>query len=293
MFAGFRLNLTGTCIDFSDYREEGERHLESQKADIKRDLKNFIINESDGQTINGTLLSSAWFPQVKADVFLSHSHQDLALAQGIAGWLNHKFGLNCFIDSNVWGYADELLDILNGRYSDRHSDGENGYVYNYRKCIAASKHVDVMLNIALQRMIDKTEAVFLLSTDNAVHRYGDATSDSTYSPWIYSEIVCSDIVRKKPLRDYRPEVWRQVNLNERFDAMESRTEEPLRIAYEVSTKHLMPLSEELMARWAMGQEAHPYRFPLDRLYMDTLGEDANALWYAYRDTNNYSLLYRG
>lgn len=44
----------------------------------------------------------SWFPQIKADVFISHSHSDEKLAIIFAGWLYNAFGLTAFIDSCVW-----------------------------------------------------------------------------------------------------------------------------------------------------------------------------------------------
>ena len=298
MFAGFRLNLGKNkiteYIDFSIYRNDGVRHLNEQKASVETELERFIINEADGQTIDGTLLADSWFPQVKADVFLSHSHQDLELVQGIAGWLYKNFGLRCFIDSNVWGYSDRLLEILNDKYSNKRPDGSGGHLYSHEKCIAASKHVDIMLSIALQRMIDQTEAIFLISTDNAIRRYGSGTNNSTYSPWIYNEIVCSDIVRKKPLSSCSPELWSiGQNLNEQF-ALEHRADagDTLRVAYDVSTEHLVELTSVDLLFWHTQQIHKPCLYPLDVLYINKLGGGMRDLSSLYSNPNYAQLLYR-
>lgn len=297
MFAGFQLNLDENkfpdFIDFSIYRDEGVRHLDAQKASVKTELERFVINEDGNQTINGTLLGDNWFPQVKADIFLSHSHKDLELVQGVAGWLYKEFGLRCFIDSNVWGYSDDLLEILNSKYSNKRLDGSGVFLYNHEKCIAASKHVDVMLNIALQRMIDQTEAIFLISTDNAVQRYGQTSNNKTYSPWIYSETVCSDIVRKKPLSLYRPEFWTfEKSINEQFE-LEHRADaqEGLNIAYEISTEHLIPLTHLDLLRWHIQQVHRPCSYPLDMLYINKLGKPAQKLNNLYCNPIYEQLLY--
>ena len=294
MFAGFLLDLgENKRIDFSPYRSVGTQHLNNQKASIETELKQFVINESDGQTIDGTLLTSHWFPQVEADVFLSHSHKDLPLVEGVAGWLYQEFGLRCFIDSNVWGYSDSLLEILNSRYSNKRPDGDGGYLYDHIRCVEASKHVNIMLSIALQRMIDKTEAVFLVSTDNAIRRYDATTNSNTYSPWIYSEIVCSDIVRKKPLSDYRTFSWFEKRLDEQF-ALEHQAadNETLRVAYEVSTDHLIELSEFDLLYWQMLHHKDSYLYPLDMLYVNKLKDCVQELKDAYCNPNNKQLLCR-
>lgn len=300
MFAGFQLDLSDydkndyKIIDFSDYQEEGCQHLADQKAQIETELERFIYNDGDEQTIDGTLLQENFFPQVEADIFISHSHDDKELADGVAGWLHREFGLRCFVDSNVWGCANTLLEELNTRYSDKRSDGCGGYLYSYEKCIAASRHVDMMLNIALQRMIDRTEAVFLLYTDKSVPQYGGSSHDRTYSPWIYSEIVCSDIVRKKPLWEYRPDFWLRClsEASESF-AHGDRAEPQLKIAYEVSTEHLTKLDSLQLWRWSLAQEEHHYKFPLDGLYYYTLGKEVENLRRAYQSQNARNLFFNG
>lgn len=62
--------------------------------------------------LDGVAIQDDWFPEINADIFISHSHGDCDLANGIAGWMNEEFGLRCFIDSNVWGYTNDLLRIL-------------------------------------------------------------------------------------------------------------------------------------------------------------------------------------
>ena len=63
--------------------------------------------------------------------------------------------------------------------------------------------MDVMLNMALQKLIDNVEARILLNTDNAITICTDTEMEKTYPPWIYSEIICIQLVRKKPLLVYR------------------------------------------------------------------------------------------
>lgn len=66
---------------------------------------------------------------MKTDFFISHSHSDEKLANMIAGWLNDKFKLNYFIDSNVWGYSDNLIKELNARYRNKRNSMD-GCVYD-------------------------------------------------------------------------------------------------------------------------------------------------------------------
>ena len=61
-------------------------------------------------------MQANWFPQIKADIFISHSHKDEDLALALAGWLKVSFGLTAFIDSCVWGYANDLLKMIDYKY---------------------------------------------------------------------------------------------------------------------------------------------------------------------------------
>lgn len=210
MFAGFNLeididyfkkNISKNEILFEYYKKIGKTQLENKRVTVENDLSNYILSENNG-TIDATVLQEKWFPQIKADIFISHSHKDRELVIALAGWLYDKFRLHCFIDSCVWGYIDKLLRIINDKYSDKQNN-DGGVVYNHEKCNKASAHVNMMLNIALQKMIDNTEAVLLINTPNSVQKYSQVYNTSTFSPWIYSEIICTEIVRKKNLSHYR------------------------------------------------------------------------------------------
>lgn len=59
-----------------------------------------------------------------------------------------------------------------------------------------------MLMNALMKMIDKSECVFFLNTDNSIIKIKeeiDKNIEKTYSPWIYSEINAINLIRRKPL----------------------------------------------------------------------------------------------
>ena len=198
MVTGYNLRFDVENENFQEYVEIGENHLNLQKAKAMKFLKEYIING----IADGTKIEKDWFPQIDADIFISHSHADEPLAKGLAGWLYVNFGLKCFVDSCVWGYCDKLLEMINDDYSDRQKTSD-GCIYNHQKCNTASKHVNTILTIALHKMIDKTEVTFLLNTSNSISKYVDVYQQATYSPWIYSEIVCTEIVRKKQIAEYR------------------------------------------------------------------------------------------
>lgn len=272
MYAGFNLDVSRSYgqIPFSEYRSVGKRQLESPQNIVRDRLKEFVL---EGTSIpDGSAIQSAWFPEVKADIFISHSHKDIDLAEGIAGWLYNTFGLHCFIDSNVWGYADELLELINSEYSNKRKDPTGGYLYDHQSCIAASSHVNTMLTIALHKMIDRCECVFLLNTDNSIQRYADMPHDATFSPWIYSEIVCSQLVRKRPLSDYRDR-----SILKHDGLLFEAVRENFTPAYSVTTKHLHPLNHSILLEWARNYQdkRSVCKYPLDTLYalMPGIGAD--------------------
>ena len=264
MFTGYNLVVEDRYKSIFEYYESrGRNHLADQKASFKEKIKDYIINGVG----DGTKMESDWFPQIEADIFISHSHADEALATGIAGWLNSNFGLRCFIDSCVWNYCDDLLDKINAQFSDKRKDSNGGYLYDYKKCNVASKHVNTMLSVALQKMIDKTEMVLLLNTSNSVTSYENVYEEVTYSPWIYSEITCTQIVRKKPLSEYRK--YESI-IKHFFESGQMRHDESeFKAVYEVSLSHLGKMSADTLLIWKEECKNKKNLYPLDYLYKIT------------------------
>ena len=172
---------------------------------------------------------------MKADIFISHSHKDEKQAIGFAGWLWAKFKLRAFIDSGVWGYAGDLLRKIDDEYC---WDEENGF-YSYQTRNYSTAHVHMMLNVALTRMIDKVECVILLNTPNAITSKEVGTR--TNSSWIYSEIVITEVIRKKKLSEYR---------RGQTILMEQKSyNNQLNIDYNVQLSHLRELTDYELNRW--------------------------------------------
>lgn len=271
MYAGFNLNITQNCgqIPFSEYQWGGKKHLELHKNTIRNELKELVFEGTN--ILDGTAIQNTWFPELKADIFISHSHKDIVLAEGLAGWLYKTFGLHCFIDSNVWGYADELLEMINSEYSNKRRDPSGGFLYDHQRCIAASKHVNTMLTLALHKMIDRCECIFLLNTDNSIQRYKDIPHDTTFSPWIYSEIVCSQLIRKQPLINYRKDYVIK------HDGLFESAQAHFQPAYKVTTEHLFPLDVNALLHWENKYHVHHWPYPLDILYTQIPENQVNEL----------------
>ena len=120
----------------------------------------------------------------------------------------------------------------------------------------------------------------LLNTDNSISVFNDDDKqfNSTYSPWIYSEIICTQIVRKKPLlyyRDYSKLCHANESVSEEYRSCFS-----LEIAYNVSLLHLTELDtndlDEWDLNWLYNRSCYDKNYPLDALYSFKHPEEYNT-----------------
>lgn len=171
------------------------------------EVSDYLIDVFEGRRlIDANLLSRHIFPQQqRTHVFLSHSHADEDRAVELAIKLRNC-GVNVFVDSCVWGASQHLIEKLMAFYADQKADGQP---LSEREVSDLSAGVHLMLVGALQEMIDRTELFVFLNTENSVPLKAYEGSDRTFSPWIYSELQFSAMVRRRvPARRRRrsPEV---------------------------------------------------------------------------------------
>lgn len=293
MFKGFDLSITKDFFSgsYENLEEIGRNHLNEQKAEYDGKLEKFITGN---QKLDGTKMQEKWFPQVDADIFISHSRQDKELACALAGWMNHEFGIKCFIDSNVWGNANKLLQKMNSILSDERPNGQGGFLCDYDSCNEVSQHVNTMLSIALQKMIDKTEVVMLLNTDSSIPVHNERRMNETYSPWIYTELVCTQIVQLKPLSAYR-DYSELYHMDERKKGIfESAGEiKKSTVSYKISLEHLIKLEEVDLKIWKQNYDTEiisksfnylfDRNYPLDVLYRAKCPQDLMEAQKDYED----------
>lgn len=111
MFTGF--NLKVDAFDFGiPEKSLGYEMFQTQSKSIRNILNSYLMEDG---ALNAKKMESDWFPMVDAHIFISHSHKDLNLALQLSGWLKANFGLTTFIDSTVWGHADQLLKIIDDK----------------------------------------------------------------------------------------------------------------------------------------------------------------------------------
>lgn len=246
MYRGFQLNLKGRFREgrrsisefierLKEYEDQGEDMNEENESIVQDTLDDFFLPDS---SIDGSKMQENWFPQIEADVFISHSHQDEELALGLAGWLYKEFGLKAFIDSVVWGYANDLLRKIDDKYCYQ----KTTETYSYQKRNYSTSHIHMMLSVALTQMIDNTECLFFLNTPNSLSPNPDG--NQTESPWIYSEISISQLIRKKNLRHYRMEALMESQRT--FSAGEGGQ---LKIRYDLNTEHLTEIGVDVLKTW--------------------------------------------
>ena len=192
-----------------------------------------------------------WFPACKADVFISHSSKDIKLAKQFSIWLKEEFGLDGFIDSDIWGHADKLLQDID----DMYCKNTNGLTYSYKKRNASTAHVHMILSYALTRMIDKTECFIFLDTSNSVTA-GDAV-DGTYSPWIFHELATVDTIEERqPPREQK----KTEPLLEKFSSRD------VKISYRILGRRLVCIKPDLLKTWSTRKRDLSPSHSLDLLY---------------------------
>lgn len=275
MYKGFNLKLEESFPSFNNLNEGFERTYEQgkivneeNKKHIQSELEKFLRNDNK---LDGNSIKDKWFPKVKADIFISHSHNDEKQAIALSGWLKRNFGLDSFIDSLVWDYAPDLIDKFNNTYNIIAQNPPN-VTYGYKTAKYISSHLDLMLSTALNSMIDHCETLIFLNTPSST---GQAIKNDILninnveieSPWIYSELETSKIVREKIGRIRLKYIIKSFN-SRNFIGMEALNESSLPpIVYDTDIKHLYNLTKNNLNEW-------------NRLYKNRknlIGNNQNAL----------------
>lgn len=256
MFAKFKMELDDMKYELDDnfdyfYKIGCTTHKEQQKS-VYSSLQKYL---SPKGVLNASEIEKDWFPTIKADVFLSHSHKDERDVIALAG-IFKEVGLTAFIDSCVWGYANDLLKMIDEEYCVQLEKPNGGYVYDYDTRNYSTAHVHMILNGALAKMIDTTECLIFLNTPNSL-AVSDLNKGITNSCWIYSELLYSKLLRKRvPIRKGRS-----------FQLNESVRHGDLGVEYDVDISHLIKLEfSDIIEVVCRGQKDIQGKRLLDYLY---------------------------
>jgi hypothetical protein len=251
MYKAFKTEIKLQESRFNKFYEIGDDVYKSKKVKIDDHLKKY--RKSDG-SLQGSKLSANWFPQIKADIFISHSHKDLKTALKLAGWLYEKQNIDCFIDSCIWGYADDLLMAIDNEYCYE-SETKS---YDYQKRNFSTSHVHMMLSIALSRMIYNTECLFFLNTPQSIIPKSvikDSSTSETLSPWIFAEIEMTRLVEKRDVNTHRQTTLKEI----------TEESKQLSIRHEVDLSHLKEITFKELVLWGCKKYRDKHE-ALDALY---------------------------
>lgn len=167
----------------------------------------YALNED---VLIGTQMQTDWIPQINSHIFISHSHMDEKGVITLAGWLYDTF---CLQPDSYCNYE----------------------IRNY-----STSHIHMMLSTALIQMIDKLECLFFYNTPKSISSANRVSK--TESPWIYSEITMSQLLRQNiPYR-------RRIEDARMFSKVGSKNEQ-LIIEYELDLKHLNPIDTNTLKAW--------------------------------------------
>lgn len=242
-----RFNLSGLTEEFFGGKNACEKYQKHYREDVlgltDEDKENDLFRKTLRHYLqaNGNLdaatMEEEWFGSVQADIFLSHSHRDETLIEAFAGWLHEKCGVFAFVDSSLWGYADDLLREIDNNYCQ--NDDKQTYSYELRNI--STSYVHMILNTALAKMIYQTECLIFVNTENSTIKENITDESKTLSPWIYSELALSKIIE--------PQEYNISNLKHSFILNES--EEPqIPIALPAEIEHLEILTTNHLINWA-------------------------------------------
>ncbi|MBR8842395.1 toll/interleukin-1 receptor domain-containing protein [Pseudoalteromonas sp. JC3] len=261
MFQGFNLNVSNESR--FDSPSTYDEILKSREDNVRESLENFYNEEG---LLNGDSLRKEWFPEIEnCHVFISHSSKDRELALKLANWLYHEFKIESFIDSTVWGFADKLLKQIDNKYAYREETKDYSYeIRNY-----TTSHVHMMLSNALNSMIERSECLLFLNTENAIRNISlkEDREQYTFSPWIMAELQTSALIEKK----------QSPNSQRPFGSLESnktdiesivKRAKSFQMIHKANVEHLNNITCENLSEWAKDCNGEKGYNALTTLYRD-------------------------
>lgn len=201
MDVGFDLELKESdMVTIRQWRKYANDYKNSN-LDKKVNIEKFL---TDRGALDGEVLKREFFPTVrKVDVFISYSHNDEDNALAIAGWLKAEYNIEVFLDANVWRSAVNLLkDIDDEHCVMKYDEQGNSKTYDYKRRNLSTACVYLLLNSALMEMIDKCRCLVFLNTKHSILDgvgIEDGDMKKTESPWIYSELLMSKLLKRKTM----------------------------------------------------------------------------------------------
>lgn len=267
MYTAFNLKISLKDFPCDDkYIRLGKQQKATMREVAQKELYSFIRSDT---VLDGGKLSETWFNTIESDVFISHSHNDADLAFALAGWLKKQFDLNVFLDEVVWGSADKLLKKLDDKYCCQ----SKTKTYNYTKRNFTTSHVHAMLSTAIQSVMDNSEVIFFLNTEESFPSISDVlreNSEYTLSPWIYQEVISAKLLRQVDWTVYR----KKRTLAHLFNESASSS---LKIAYKTPINDFTLLDASKLFEWKDKYDKVKDE-TCGRLFIDTVYHPLNYLY---------------
>lgn len=123
---------------------------------------------------------------VSASCTISRGDQNKAVDLALA---LEKKGLKVFVDSGVWGYFGDLINLIVAAETNAPNE------LPVQRVSEISANVHMMLSGALQNIIWDAEAFVFLNTEKSVPLTYESAA-KTFSPWLYSELQFSFQVQR-------------------------------------------------------------------------------------------------
>lgn len=251
MFRSYALDLKEIYPLIKD--QSAESLYEPFDAEGVSDTLNNMLN-AKAPFLNAKALCDLFFPPVECPVFLSHSGKDKDNVRRFARWLNEKFEINAFIDSDLWGCIDVLqkkldcscrIDPVTRKHLVNPGNSHRA-TYDYNERNYSTAHVHMMLSHALTQMIHSSECFIFLRTSKSISHHDAITG--TFSSWIFHELATVDTIKVNRSRDSLPsdESLAQENFSALMECVGSRQE----IFYPVPLNRPYRLKKGELERWA-------------------------------------------
>lgn len=267
MYTAFNLKLSLKNFQGVDeYIQLGKQQKVAKSEAAQKELDSFILSDT---ILDGEKLSDSWFKTIETDIFISHSHNDADLAFALAGWLKKEFDLDVFLDETVWGSADELLKQLDKKYCYQ----EESKTYNYQNRNFTTSHVHAMLSTAIQTVMDNSEVIFFLNTQESFPAISDVlgeNSEYTLSPWIYQEVINAKLLRQTNWSEYRRRRTLQHSIYESASSL-------LKVAYKTPVNDFTLLDASTLIKWQK-KHAKNKDEPYGGLFLSTYNHPLNLLY---------------
>lgn len=198
----YTIKLEQLRSDLDNYKKSSFVHSDKLMYDginvndrdrLITEIKNYI---KDNDVINTETIINKLFPTKTPHLFISHKSEDAKEAITLANILHSKFGIESFIDSQVWHHINDIQKILDDEFSKKREN-----LYDYKKCNIVSSNIFSMLSSSLYRTIDDSDGFIYIDRNDAHEDIGMSKSNmvniKTESPWIYLENIYTNSLRIK------------------------------------------------------------------------------------------------